>query len=124
MLRAMAPADQPFLREMGAIADSVVKRVVAEGRKYIGRYSWKRRGPYAEVGYCFVNGKGRDYLTNYRKVREAAISEFKAAGVMAMLLPFKKESLYKLKFVKYLMRPVVAYAETDTHIYFCKAVGG
>lgn len=104
------------------------KSVVSDGRKYIGRFTWSNwdgRSDAARVGYCFVNGKGREYLRNYRLVKEAAIREMRECGIKFLLLPYKKsEDARKLKFVRYLLRPVSVYSETESHIFFLKRIGG
>jgi hypothetical protein len=101
------------------------KIVVTTGRKYHGRYTlepWAGSDD-AVVGYCFVNGKGREYLRNYRMVRDHAVRTMREAGVRMMLLPYKKgEDPRKRVFAERFLKPMRVLHESDTHVFFVKAI--
>jgi|SRR3990167_1609833 len=103
-----------------------MKVVVSTGRIYHGRYTWDFWGcrkDAAKVGYCFVNGKGRDYLRNYRLIWEHAMRTGLPAGVRLICFPFKKsEDPRKKVFAERFLRPLVVYQETPTHIFYTKAL--
>jgi hypothetical protein len=100
--------------------------IVFTGRSYHGRYKWSLwdgRKDAAVLGYCFVNGKGRDYLRNYRLVRQHAERALRLAGIRMVCLPYKKgEDPRKKVFAERFLKPMKVLAETETHIFYVREI--
>lgn len=102
----------------------LTRKAIFDDKEYIGRYSWIEQGGFPVVMYVFVNGKGRKYLQNYRKVRDFSIKDYRSRGFTRMILPFRKSHPEKISFVKYFLRPLVKYGEDESFVYFYKELGG